>query len=124
MHVHSLWLLLLAGLMMSGCSGASDTLTTEQRNKLHPRLQRLLDGTAAATAFVTTTRPDGTIAYAVLLRVDDPAAIRESGLPVQSIVGSTVTARLTLSELRRAARLPTVQSIAPARRTELQPDVE
>lgn len=81
-------------------------------NKLDPTLQRLIGGEDPSTLDVPSrTRSDGTTVYSVLVRTDDLSAIREAGLPTNSASGPVATARWSIDEIRRAARLPAVRSI-------------
>ncbi len=79
---------------------------------LDPALQRLLRGEARGMdRYRTSTRDDGTTVYSVLLRSNNPEALRDAGLPLNSVQGDIVTARLSLEQLRTAARLEAVQRI-------------
>lgn len=61
--------------------------------------------------YSASERDDGTTVYSVILRSDQPAALREAGLPVNSIQGEIVTARLSIEQIRKAARLEAVRKI-------------
>lgn len=135
--------LLATGLLFTGCVGSSqrsaegssasesalpsdtagassDTLnadlSSEQRAKLGPALQRLVARGSADESgpfrYSTTARADGSRAYGVLVRTSRPGALREAGLSVGSVVGEQVTARLTIDEMKTAARLPEVSAIS------------
>jgi hypothetical protein len=100
------------GLVALQCSGEAE-LTADQKKKLDGRLQRVvLDGTDADLQ--TTTREDGSVAYHLFVRTDDAEALRDAGLPINSVLGGVVTARWTADEIRAAARQKSVRMIEPA----------
>ena len=82
-------------------------------NKLTPPLQQVVRGDEAqpSSELSTATASDGTTLYLVILRVDDADAVREAGIPLNSVHGSMATARLTIEQIRRAATLETVSRI-------------
>lgn len=84
--------------------------------KLTPVLQRVVKGerSSSVPSLQTRTRPDGTTEYAVLLRIENAQAVREAGIPLNSVQGSVATARLSAAELRRAAMLDAVTRIEPS----------
>ncbi len=80
--------------------------------KLDPALQRLVQGeTRSMDQFSASERDDGTTVYSVILRSEQPEALREAGLPINSVQGSIVTARLRIAQIREAATLEAVQNI-------------
>lgn len=98
--------------MAVGCSNSAPILTDAQMNKLDPALQRLVEGEPRGMdRYSTSERDDGTTVYGVILRSDDPASLQDAGLPVNSVQGDIVTARLTIDQIRRAARLDAVRRI-------------
>ena len=103
-------------LALAGCGGGANTLSEEQMQKLTPALQRIVEGKTSSSvrSLSTRTRPDGTTEYAVLLRVTDADAVREAGIPLNSVQGAVATARLSVDELRRAAQLNAVTRIEPS----------
>lgn len=103
--------LLVLSLAVTGCGGSDQVLTKEELEKLDPDLRRLVQGSAPQQAIPSTTRPDGTRAYSVFIRATDAERVREAGLPINSVSGNILTARLSTSELRKAARLEAVTSI-------------
>lgn len=54
---------------------------------------------------------DGEKIYSVLIRSQNPEALREAGIPLNSVVGETITARLTIEEILTAASTDGVDSI-------------
>lgn len=103
----------------SGCQGSRSALTDEQMSKLTPPLQRLVRGQErqTPTEIPTATTGDGTTVYLVILRTDDAGAVREAGIPLNSVQGSMATARLTVEQIRRAATLESVSRIEPSGRS-------
>lgn len=101
--------LCMAGGAVTGCGGGTQTLTAAQMEKLAPALQRVLCGEApAGMPLPTETRTDGVAVYSVILRITDADAVRGAGIPLNSVQGRVATARLSVSELRQAARLDAV----------------
>lgn len=100
----------------AGCGSAENTLSDAEMDKLAPALQRVVQGDPSATPqrLPTETRPDGTTAYVVLVRMSDADAVRKAGIPINSVQGSVATARLSVGELRKAARLDAVTRIEPS----------
>jgi len=109
-------LLVAVPLVLQCTSGAR--LTAEQRKKLDAPLQRLVVEGEESPALETATRGDGTTVYLVLIRTDEPAALREAGLPVNSTSGDVVTARWSAEEIRTAARLSAVRRIEASGRAQ------
>lgn len=105
------------GVLMLRCSG-SDEFTSEQKRKVAPPLQQVVFQGGANTSLQTTSRSDGSVAYHVLVRTDDTEALREEGLPVNSVSGGVVTARWTVEEIRTAAQLESVRTIEPSGQAE------
>lgn len=89
-----------------------DSLSQRQRRRLGPALQRSLTGDSLATGDVKAvgTR-DGEKVFSVLIRSDNADALREAGISLTSVVGSTIAARLTRNEILKAASVEDVQSI-------------
>lgn len=105
-------LLCLSLLGMGACTNSEPALTDSQREKLDPALQRLIEGEAPSTdRYSTSERDDGTTVYSVILQSDDPSALREAGLPINSVRGDLVTARLTVAQIREAAKMDAVRRI-------------
>jgi hypothetical protein len=99
-------------LMAASACGGAEALSNEEMNKLSPALQRVVQGEdpPPLSDLVTATR-DGETVYAVILRVTDAQAVREAGISLNSVQGSVATARLTVDQIRDAARVPEVARI-------------
>lgn len=102
----------------NGCASSETALTSAQRQKLDPALQRLLRGGARSIdRYETHERTDGATVYSVILRSDRPEALRDAGLPLNSVRDDIITARLTINQLKEAARLEAVRSIENPKQT-------
>jgi len=99
-------------LMAASACGGAEALSSEEMDKLSPALQRVVQGDEPPplSDLVTATR-DGETVYAVILRVTDAQAVREAGIPLNSVQGSVATARLTVDQIRDAARVTEVARI-------------
>jgi hypothetical protein len=94
----------------------SQALTAAQRQRLGPALRRLFAGdTLSRPSEPRATDPvgerEGRKVYSVLVEGASAKALRNAGLPVTSAVAGTLTARLTLPEIRKAASLQNVRRI-------------
>lgn len=89
-----------------------DSLTKIQRQRLGSALQRFLTGDTTATRRIETvgTR-DGEKIYSVLIQSQNPKALRDAEIPLTSVVGETITARLTVDQILTAASTDGVQSV-------------
>jgi hypothetical protein len=96
-----------------------DSLSQAQRDRLGPALQRFLTGDARATGDVKAvgTR-DGQDVFSVIIRSENADALRQAGLPLTSVTGTTITARLTMDEIQKAASVEAVQSVRSDRQME------
>ena len=103
--------LLFLAVAIAACGGSEQALTKGELEKLDPSLRRLVQGSTPQREIPSTTRPDGTVAYAVFIRTTDAERVREAGIPINSMSGNILTARLSTSELRKAVRLDAVTSI-------------
>lgn len=108
----------LALLSVIAMCSSSSNLSAEQMAKLDAPLQRLVSGSGQLSHLLTEVQsPDGEARYAVILRVTDAAAVKSSGLPIASTAGTIMTARLTVSEIRRAAGMAAIVAVeTPERR--------
>lgn len=61
--------------------------------------------------YSTSMRDDGVTVYSVILRSNTPEVLRDAGLPLNSVQGDVITARLSITQLRTAARLDAVRRI-------------
>jgi hypothetical protein len=105
--------LAVSGLAIVSCSG-NDRLTKKEREKISPKLRPVVVDGERGSNLQTTTRGDGAVAYHLLVRTDDPEALRKADLSIGSVSGKVVTARWTVEEIRRAAQLEEVRLIEPA----------
>lgn len=113
------WLLLLAAVVSIHCHSSSELSQSEQQ-KLDPALQRLIAGEPLPIdRYATSSRGDTTV-YSVLITTNDVEQLRAADLPVGSVTGDVVTARLTVDEIRRATSLSSVRSIENPSRAQPQ----
>lgn len=104
--------LLFLSMGLSGCANSEQVLTEDQMQKLDPALQRLIHGESRGMdRYSTSTRNDGVTVYSVILRSNTPEALRKADLPLNSVQGNVITARLSIPQIRTAARLEAVQRI-------------
>lgn len=98
---------------------ASRGLSSTEKKRLGPTLQRLLRGDSLAMERVDpVSTKEGAPVYEVTIRTENPDALREAGLPLTSVQGTLVTARLTLDQLRSAASTTGVRTIRAAKQLE------
>jgi hypothetical protein len=94
-----------------GCASVS-TLSQAERAKLDPGLIRLLEGEAGSNdTYDVSLRANGEREYNVILRCSHPDELRSAGIRIGSVFGDVVTARLTISELRKAVALQSVKAV-------------
>ena len=93
--------------------GLVDTLTQKQKRRLGPVLQRFVTGDSTATSDVVAEGEmrDGEKVFSVIIESDDANALREADIPLTSVAGSIITARLTMPEILRTAEMEAVRSI-------------
>lgn len=97
--------------ILSACSGAS-SLTEAERQKLDPRLVRLLSGDSVADSDLDSSlRKEGAKEYGVIIRSDNVDEVKQAGIHVGSAFNNILTARVTLAELRKILALPSVRSV-------------
>jgi len=99
-----------------GETDASDrTLTDAQKNRIGGRLQRLIRREEGGSRPVEPVGSrGGASVYEVLIKCDDPDALREAGIPLGSVQGNVITARLTIDQIRTAATVDAVGGIQAA----------
>ena len=95
---------------VAGC-GSSSKLTEDELQKLDANLRLLVQGKTPEGDLSSTVRSDGTTVYSVFIRATNPSRVREARIPINSTSGNVLTARLSVDEIRRAARLETVTRI-------------
>lgn len=102
-------------------TSTTGTLTDAQRNRLGPRLQRMM---ASASRPSDDVEPVGTRngvpIYSVTVQCSDAEALRRANLPLNSVQGSIITARWTLQDIRTAATIEEVQRIQAAAEVQKQ----
>jgi hypothetical protein len=105
--------LVLFALASPGCGGSKSSapLSDAEHAKLGPVLQKVMADPSRATPAAAQAQRDGQTVYLVLIRTSQPSALRDSGLPIGSVSGRIVTARLTLAQIREAVQLDAVEVI-------------
>jgi lipopolysaccharide export LptBFGC system permease protein LptF len=112
-------LLLLSSLLFINCRNTAP-LSQAESEKLDRALQRLVTGQSLSRDSYTISTRDGDTVYSVLIRTDDPERLSQSNVPIGTVNGNIVTARLTIDQIREAASLPFVRSIANPERARPQ----
>lgn len=113
-------LIMVAMALSSLCCGGAKDLTPEERAKLEPRLITFLtEEHPSAELDDVTLRPDGTRAYAVVVRCAVPEDLRAAGIAVRSVWGDVVTVSVSREELRRIVALPSVRWVEQGSKLEL-----
>lgn len=93
-------------------SPSDASLTSAQRQRLAPPLQRVLTGDTLHTDRVQPVGDrDGDPVYSVLVVASDAEALRDAGLALTNVRDSVLTARWTPSDIRRAASIEGVRRI-------------
>lgn len=107
--------------MTSDTTKSWERLTTDQQNRIGPRLQRLMKPNQSAPVEVEPVGSrDGVSLYGVTVRCSEAEALREAGLPITSAQGAIVTARWTLREVQTAATIDAVQIVQAAEQVQAQ----
>ena len=101
---------------MMGCASGRVTLKSYEKEKLDPALQNLVinKGDVDSSMYNRSTNKEGNTVFDVILRSNDPDAVRSAGIPIQSVVRDIITAQLTVKQIRKAASLDAVKSIQNA----------
>jgi hypothetical protein len=103
--------MVLVSLLFSACSAQPD-LSPAQLAKIDPVLQVLLEREDVSSAqYDISVRPDGTREYGVIVYGSAPDTLRALGIPVQSVLGEMMTARVSVAQLRLLAVQVTVRSV-------------
>ena len=101
----------ISAFFIVNCSSGSH-LTPQEKSKLDPALQKLVEtGEGRANQYDVNLMPDGTRIYGVIIRTNNMQELRKAGIQVNSVFGDIATARLTIKELVKVAKIPSVQSI-------------
>jgi hypothetical protein len=102
-------------------SPSDASLTSAQRQRLAPPLQRVLTGDTVQTNRVQPVGDrDGDPVYSVLIVASDAEALRDAGLALTNVRDSVLTARWTPSNIRRAASIEGVRRIRAGTPLQLQ----
>jgi hypothetical protein len=103
--------MLLASVVLSACTLHHD-LAPDQLAKVDPKLRVLLEREHVSDAqYDVSVRPDGTREYGVIVYGSNPDTLRTLRIPLQTVLGEMMTARVSVAELRLLAIQPTVRSI-------------
>jgi len=104
------FLLVIAGMIAACSSGAN--LSKEEKSKLDPSLQRLLqDPELADKQYNVIVKEDGSKVYGVIIRSNNPQELENARIFINSIQGDIITAKLTLTEIRKVAALQSVSAV-------------
>ena len=102
--------LLLGTVFLLGCPRAA--LTDREMAKLDPPLQRLVaEGSAAESDYDVSIRSGGEKEYGVIIRSANAEELRSAGIPINTVMGDVITARLTISELKKVLTIPSVRAL-------------
>jgi len=102
--------LLLGVVLMLGC--ARPLLTDREMAKLDPPLQKLVAGEFAAESdYDVSNRSGGEKEYGVIIRSSNAGELRSAGIPINSVMGDVITARLTVDEMRKVLTIPSVHAL-------------
>ena len=98
-------------LLICACSSGPE-LTKEERAKLDPALSKLFSGSGFdEKEYDVGTRTDGVKEYEVIIRASKADELQAAGIRLQSNFGPVLTARVTLSELRKVLSMSSVRSV-------------
>ena len=102
--------LLLGVVLLLGC--ARPVPTDREMAKLDPPLQRLVTGeNVAESEYDVSDRSSGEKEYGVIIRSSNPEELKTAGIPINAVMGDVITARLTISELKKALTIPSVRAL-------------
>jgi len=99
----------------------AQSLGPEERAKLHPRFQELVERRAASPlakgvitpGLAVTQRSDGRTSFEAIIQTQDPGALEQMGIHLNSVFHDFATALVTEEELVRLAQSQTVRSVMP-----------
>ncbi|HTY58305.1 MAG TPA: hypothetical protein VMF59_05785 [Bacteroidota bacterium] len=104
---------LLFAVLCAGCAASGLQLTTLEKEKLDPALQRLVLGAPASrTEYDITPGPSGEDTFGVIVRSASIDDLRNAGYTVTSAFGDVAVVRVTISRLRTLVTLPSVQNVS------------
>ena len=109
--LYSAFLMLGVAVLLSGCSN-SGNLTDTEMAKLDPDLRSLINNESVAESRYQTSQAENEITlYAVIISVNDPQVLTRAGIRHDAFVAGFATARLSKSDIKKAARIADVTSI-------------
>jgi hypothetical protein len=112
--------IILSSILSLHCA-STDSLSEAEKAKLDLPLLHLISGTPGdETRLDVLTRPDGTKEYAVIVRSDNPDALRALGINISSVFADVIVVHVTLDELKKIVSLPAVQSIRTGSKRTIQ----
>mgnify|MGYP006279200193 CR=1 FL=1 len=88
-------------------------LTAVQKKRIGARLQHLISRPDVG-AKDTEQSPSSASGYEVIIQCDDIDKLREAGIPLRSVQGDIVTARLTVKDILEATMVEDVEAIRAA----------
>ena len=95
-------------------------MSKKDNDKLDPVLRHLIAGEEInKNKYSIDDDGEGNERYGVLIETSNVEEIRESGIQLNSIQGSMVTAKLTLEEIIKLMKLSTISSIKIANKNEI-----
>ncbi len=103
---------LILAALFAGCATTGPQLTTQEKEKLDPALQRLVLGTSPSrTEYDITPGAPGEDTFGVIVRSTNIDEIRNAGCAVTSAFGDVAVVRVTVSQIRKLVTLPSVRNI-------------
>ncbi len=108
-------------LMVLAACTSSVELTEAEKAKFDARLQPLITGQAeiVESDYDVTTGKDGKKIYGIIIRGSSADDIRKLGIEVNSALGEIITARCTIEEMKKIAKLPSVKAIEAPQKAQL-----
>ena len=104
---------LVFAVLCAGCASSGLQLTTLEKEKLDPALQRLVLGAPASrTEYDITPGPSGEDTFGVIVRSDNIDEVRNAGFTVSSAFGNVAVVRATIPRLRDLVTLPSVKNVS------------
>ena len=123
LKIHLLLLILVSAfIIVSFHCSSSNSISDIEKSKLDRPLVRLLAGEPIDKNLIhETIRTDGTKAYAVIVRSDQPEEIQALGIVVTSVLGDVVVVHATIEEIKKIASLPSVRALEAGSKKTTQP---
>jgi len=89
---------------MAGC-GSTASLTQQEKVKLDPALQQVLEGEQSSERKMDVSlRKDGTKLYGVIISIKDNVKSNDLGIHCNTVQPGMVTAKLTVEEIRQVVK--------------------